>query len=58
MAIGMQDDMLGPEMMYKMKNLINGCPEPLEIPEAGHFVQEYGEIVAKEALKKFGLTTK
>lgn len=54
MAIGMRDKMLGPDVMYHMKELINGCPEPLEIPEADHFVQEHGELVAKRALEHFG----
>lgn len=55
MAIGMQDKMLGPDVMYHMKALIKGCPEPLEIPNADHFVQEQGAIVAEKALEKFGL---
>ena len=55
MAIGMQDKMLGPDVMYHMKDLIKGCPEPLEIPEADHFVQEQGELVAAKALEHFGL---
>ncbi len=55
MAIGMKDEMLGPSIMYFMKETINGCPEPLEIPEAGHFVQEFGDIVASEAIKHFRL---
>ncbi len=55
MAIGMKDEVLGPPMMYFMKKNINGCPEPLEIPDAGHFVQEFGDEVALEALKHFKL---
>ena len=55
MAIGMQDKMLGPGVMHHMKALIKGCPEPLELNEAGHFVQEQGEIVAIKALEHFGL---
>jgi len=54
MAIGMKDKMLGPEVMY-LKDLIKGCPEPMEVPEADHFVQEQGELVAKKALEHFGL---
>lgn len=55
MAIGMLDKMLGPEVMYYMKDLIKGCPDPLEVPDADHFVQEKGELVAKKALEHFGL---
>lgn len=53
MAIGMQDDMLGPEVMGHMRELIAGCPEPMEVPEAGHFVQEHGEEIARRALASF-----
>ena len=55
MAIGMQDKMLGPTVMHYLKGLIRGCPEPMEIPEAGHFVQEHGKAVAEKALAHFGL---
>lgn len=54
MAIGMQDPVLGPPAMYGLKKLINGCPEPMEIADAGHFVQEWGGDVARAALKYFG----
>ncbi|MEM6252267.1 MAG: haloalkane dehalogenase [Cyanobacteria bacterium P01_D01_bin.156] len=57
MAIGMQDKMLGPDVMYPMKDLIKGCPEPLELPKADHFVQEQGVLVAVKALEHFGLPT-
>ncbi len=53
MAIGMKDPMLGPDIMYQMRQLIRGCPEPLEIPDAGHFVQEFGVEVAEAALNAF-----
>ncbi|SHG79573.1 haloalkane dehalogenase [Ferrimonas marina] len=56
MAIGMQDKMLGPEVMGYMRSLISGCPEPMEVPEAGHFVQEFGGPIAERALKAFGFT--
>ena len=55
MAIGMQDPILGPSVMRKLRKMIPRCPEPLKIKEAGHFVQEWGEIVAKKALEIFGL---
>lgn len=55
MAIGMKDRMLGPSVMNHMKEMIKGCPEPLELHGAGHFVQEQGEIVAAKALESFGL---
>ena len=55
MAIGMKDPVLGPPVMNGLRKLIQGCPEPLEIDDAGHFVQEWGEVVARKALEVFGL---
>lgn len=56
MAIGMQDPVLGPVPMHFLRTLIRNCPEPLEVAEAGHFVQEWGEPIAMEALKKFRIS--
>ena len=53
MAVGMQDKMLGPDVMNLMRSVIKDCPEPFEVEEAGHFVQEFGEQVAKKALASF-----
>ena len=53
MAIGKQDPVLGADVMMRMKEVISGCPEPLVLEEAGHFVQEHGDIVAKAALVHF-----
>lgn len=53
MAVGMQDPVLGPETMAWLRSVIRGCPEPMEMAEAGHFVQEHGEPVARAALKRF-----
>ena len=59
MAVGMKDPMLGPAVMKHMQALIKSCPEPLEIPEGGHFVQEAaGELIAKKALEHFGMFSK
>lgn len=55
MAIGMQDPVLGPAAMRSLHQLIRGCPPPLEVPEAGHFVQEWGASVARTALRHFAL---
>ena len=56
MAVGMKDAMLGPAMMANMRQLIHGCPPPLEIAEAGHFVQEHGDVIAERAVEAFGLS--
>ena len=55
MAVGMQDPVLGPPVMKALRKLIQGCPEPFEIADAGHFVQEWGEVVARKALEAFGI---
>lgn len=55
MAIGCQDPVLGPPAMVGLKKFIRNCPDPMEIAEAGHFVQEWGEPVAKAALQRFGI---
>ncbi|RAN40462.1 haloalkane dehalogenase [Hyphomonas sp. GM-8P] len=54
MAVGGTDPVLGPPVMEKLQAQIRGCPEPMVIEEAGHFVQEWGAPVAKAALKAFG----
>ena len=54
MAIGMQDPVLGPPAMRYLHGIIRNCPPPLEIADAGHFVQEWGEEIAIRALSEFG----
>ena len=54
MAVGTQDPVLGPKVMERMHQIIKGCPEPMMV-EAGHFVQEHGEPVARAALAAWGL---
>ena len=54
MAIGMQDPVLGPPVMQSLHKLIKNCPAPMQIADAGHFVQEWGGPVASAALEKFG----
>jgi pimeloyl-ACP methyl ester carboxylesterase len=54
MFVGMRDPVLGPPVMRRLRAAIPGCPEPIELAEAGHFVQEWGEEVARRALGVFG----
>lgn len=54
MAIGMADPVLGGPVMENLRKTIRNCPEPMRIEGAGHFVQEWGEPVARAALKAFG----
>lgn len=51
MAIGMTDPVLGPPVMRALHADIRNCPPPIEIAEAGHFVQEWGEPIAREAVQ-------
>ena len=50
MAIGMTDPVLGPPVMADLRGDIGGCPPPVELAAAGHFVQEWGGDVLKGAL--------
>ena len=54
MAIGAQDPVLGPPQMQALRESIRGCPEPMMVPEGGHFVQEWGASIAQAALKTWG----
>lgn len=53
MAVGMADPVLGGAVMGELRKTIKGCPEPMRIEDGGHFVQEWGEPVARAALKSF-----
>ena len=55
MAIGLRDMVLGKDVMEELRGVIKGCPEAMDVPEGGHFVQEYGEPIARAALERFGL---
>lgn len=53
MVVGAQDPVLGPPVMRELQALIRGCGEPMLLAQAGHFVQEHGEPVARQALAVF-----
>ena len=53
MAIGAQDPVLGPPVMKSLQQLIRGCPEPMLLEQAGHFVPEQGEPIARTAVGYF-----
>jgi haloalkane dehalogenase len=57
MAVGAADPVLGPPVMAALHAGIQGCPPPLMIAEAGHFVPEWGGPVARAALSSFGVLT-
>ena len=54
MAIGDADPVLGPPAMQALRRVIRGCPEPMTVKGGGHFVQEWGEPIARAALASFG----
>ena len=53
MAIGMQDPVLGPPAMQYLHGFIRNCPPPIEVTDAGHFVQEWGQSIAARAVEEF-----
>ncbi len=53
MAVGTQDPVLGQDTMRQLENQIAGCPEPMLLPEGGHFVQEHGEPVAQRVVAQW-----
>ena len=54
MAVGMQDPVLGEPNMRALQQQIKGCPDPMLVEDAGHFVQEWGAPIARAALKAWG----
>jgi haloalkane dehalogenase len=52
MAIGMADPVLDPPAMMRLNAMIKGCPPPMEIEGGGHFVQEWGESIARAAPRR------
>ena len=53
MVVGAQDPVLGEPVMRALAQDIRGCPDPWILPEAGHFVPEHGERIAREACRHF-----
>ncbi len=53
MVVGAQDPVLGLPTMRALQQTIQGCPEPMVLPDAGHFVQEHGEAIAARAVEYF-----
>lgn len=53
MALGQRDPVLGEPVMLRLQQQIRGCAPPMLLPEAGHFVPEHGEVVARWACAHF-----
>ncbi len=60
MAMGEQDPVLGPPAMQALRGMVRGAEQSpcLMLPQAGHFVQEHGQIVAEQALAYFEVVLK
>ena len=50
MAVGAKDPVLGLPVMKELRTHIRNCPEPHVVADGGHFLQEWGEEVARAAL--------
>lgn len=53
MVVGAQDPVLGLATMQALQKDIRNCPEPVVLPQAGHFVQEHGRGIAERAVEYF-----
>jgi haloalkane dehalogenase len=53
MAVGVKDPVLGAPAMRALHADIRNCPPPLELAEAGHFVQEAGAVIVEAAMASF-----
>jgi len=54
MAVGAKDPVLGLPVMQDLRRVLRGCPEPMVLEQAGHFVPEQGEQIAQAAVGYFG----
>ena len=50
LAVGMQDPVLGAPAMKYLKRLVRNAPDLMEVPDAGHFTQEWGVPIAEAAV--------
>ena len=54
MFVGAQDPVLGEPVMQQLAAQVRGCPPLVVLPQAGHFVQEHGGPIARQAVEYFG----
>ena len=53
LAVGAQDPVLGVRAMQWLHGLLRPAAPLLVLPEAGHFAQESGDVIARAALRAF-----
>jgi pimeloyl-ACP methyl ester carboxylesterase len=53
-AAGGKDPVLGLPAMERLQSYVRGAPAPVLYEDAGHFIQEWGDAVARDALRAFG----
>ena len=53
MAAGATDPVLGLPVMGRLRGMIRGASELMIVEDGGHFVQEWGEPIARAALEYF-----
>ncbi|ART48224.1 tRNA adenosine(34) deaminase TadA [Acidovorax carolinensis] len=52
-VVGAQDPVVGMPVMRALQRNIRGCPPPMVLPHAGHFVPEHGQAIAAQAVEYF-----
>jgi haloalkane dehalogenase len=52
-AAGVKDPVLGIPAMTRLQSWIRGAPQPVAYADAGHFIQEWGDAVARDAVRAF-----
>jgi haloalkane dehalogenase/tRNA(adenine34) deaminase len=58
LAPGVRDPVLGAPAMESLREIVRGASAPFELPDAGHFVQEVGDVVVRAALATFCAVTR
>jgi tRNA(adenine34) deaminase len=53
--VGARDPVLGVPAMEQLRQTVRGAPPLVVLPQAGHFVQEHGVAVARQAVEYFRL---
>jgi haloalkane dehalogenase len=53
LAAGAKDPVLGLPAMQRVQSYVRGAPAPIAYADAGHFIQEWGEPISRDALSAF-----